>query len=54
MPALVVVLVLTLTRSAWVGAAAGVGVLFLLRDFRLIGVLPIVAGGRHRVRARQR
>ncbi|MGE3277994.1 MAG: O-antigen ligase family protein [Vicinamibacterales bacterium] len=42
MPALVVGLVLTFTRSAWVGVAAGVGVLFLLRDFRLIALLPIV------------
>lgn len=41
MPALVVSLVLTFTRSAWVGASAGIGVLFLLRDFRLVGLLPI-------------
>jgi hypothetical protein len=41
MPALVVSLVLTSTRSAWVGATAGVGMLFLLRDFRLMGLLPI-------------
>jgi putative inorganic carbon (HCO3(-)) transporter len=33
---------LSFTRSAMVGAAAGVGVLFLLRDFRLVGLLPIV------------
>jgi O-antigen ligase len=43
MPALVVALGLTFTRSAWVGVFAGVGVLFLLRDRRLIGVLPLVA-----------
>ncbi len=43
MPALVVALGLTFTRSAWVGVFAGVGVLFLLKDRRLIGVLPIVA-----------
>jgi O-antigen ligase len=43
MPALVVSLVLTSTRSAWVGATAGVGMLFLLRDFRLMGILPIAA-----------
>jgi O-antigen ligase len=43
MPALVVSLVLTSTRSAWVGATAGVGMLFLLRDFRLMAILPIAA-----------
>lgn len=42
MPALVVSLALTLTRSAWVGAAAGVGVLLLSKDFRLLAVLPIL------------
>jgi O-antigen ligase len=42
MPALVSSLALTLTRSAWVGVFAGVGTLFLLRDRRLVGVLPIV------------
>lgn len=41
MPALVVSLALTLTRSAWVGAAAGVGVLLLSRDFRLLALLPL-------------
>jgi O-antigen ligase len=43
MPALVVALGLTFTRSAWVGVFAGVGVLFLLKDRRLVGVLPLVA-----------
>ena len=43
MPALVVALALTFTRSAWVGACVGVGLLLLLRDLRLIGVLPVVA-----------
>lgn len=42
MPALVTSLALTLTRSAWVGVFAGVGTLFLLKDRRLIGLLPIV------------
>jgi O-antigen ligase len=42
MPALVVALALTFTRSAWVGACAGVGLLLILRDFRLLGVLPVV------------
>jgi O-antigen ligase len=43
MPALVAALALTLTRSAWVGACAGVGLLLLVRDLRLLGVLPVVA-----------
>ena len=42
MPALVVALALTFTRSAWVGAAAGVGLLFVLRDFRLTALLPVI------------
>lgn len=41
MPALVVSLAVTLTRSAWVGTAAGVGVLLLSKDFRLLAVLPV-------------
>ncbi|HSL19940.1 MAG TPA: O-antigen ligase family protein [Vicinamibacterales bacterium] len=43
MPALLVALSLTLTRSAWVGTFVGLAVLFSLRDFRMIAVLPIVA-----------
>ncbi len=43
MPALVVALALTFTRSAWVGACVGVGLLLLLRDLRLFGLLPVVA-----------
>jgi O-antigen ligase len=43
LPALVVALALTFTRSAWVGACVGVGLLLLLRDLRLVGVLPVVA-----------
>jgi O-antigen ligase len=43
MPALVVALSLTLTRSAWVGACVAVGVLFILKDLRLLGLLPVVA-----------
>jgi O-antigen ligase len=42
-PALIVSLLLTFTRSAMVGLAAGVGVLLLLRDLRLVGILPIAA-----------
>lgn len=41
MPALAVALVITFTRSAWVGACVGIGLLFLLKDFRLLVLLPI-------------
>lgn len=44
LPALVMALGFTFTRSAWVGACVGVGVLFLMRDFRLLGLLPIALG----------
>jgi O-antigen ligase len=44
LPALLLALAFTFTRSAWVGACVGIGILFLLRDFRLIGLLPIVFG----------
>jgi O-antigen ligase len=43
LPALLVALALTMSRNAWVGACAGIGVLFLLRDFRLVGLLPVAA-----------
>jgi O-antigen ligase len=43
MPALLVALALTLTRSAWVGTFVGLAVLFSLRDFRMVAVLPILA-----------
>ncbi|MEQ1758023.1 MAG: O-antigen ligase family protein [Vicinamibacterales bacterium] len=42
MPALIVALAVTFTRSAWVGACIGVSLLFVLRDFRLVGAIPIV------------
>lgn len=42
LPALLVALVLTFTRSAWVGACAGMALLLLLKDFRLLGALPVV------------
>ena len=42
MPALVVALALTFTRSAWVGACVAVGLLFVLKDFRLTALLPVV------------
>jgi O-antigen ligase len=41
-PALVVALAVTFTRSAWVGACVGVGLLLVLRDFRLVALLPVV------------
>jgi O-antigen ligase len=41
MPALLVALTLTMSRNAWVGACVGIGVLFLLRDFRLVALLPV-------------
>ena len=42
MPALVVALALTFTRSAWVGVCVGVSLLFVLKDFRLTALLPVV------------
>jgi O-antigen ligase len=41
LPALLLALVFTFTRSAWVGACVGIGLLFLLRDLRLMGLLPV-------------
>ncbi len=43
MPALVVALVLTFTRSAWVGTCVAVGLLLTLKDFRLFAIAPVVA-----------
>jgi O-antigen ligase len=43
MPALVAALAVTLSRNAWVGACAGIGLLLLIRDFRLVAVLPVIA-----------
>ena len=43
MPALIMAVALTSTRTAWVGVCAGTAVLFLMKDFRLLAVLPIVA-----------
>lgn len=42
MPALVVALALTFTRSAWVGLVAGIGVLIVLKDRRLFAAIPLV------------
>lgn len=41
LPALLIALACTFTRSAWVGACVGIGLLFLLRDLRLVGLLPV-------------
>ncbi len=43
MPALAVAVVLTFTRSAWVGACASAALLLSLKDFRLLAVFPIIA-----------
>jgi putative inorganic carbon (hco3(-)) transporter len=43
MPALVAALAVTLSRNAWVGACAGIGLLLVIRDFRLIALLPVAA-----------
>lgn len=43
MPALLVALAVTLTRSYWAGAVAAVTVLCLLKDLRLLVVLPVLA-----------
>jgi len=42
-PALAVVLPLSLGRSAWVGAGVAVTLLLLMRDFRLTALLPVAA-----------
>ncbi|MEO2197810.1 MAG: O-antigen ligase family protein, partial [bacterium] len=43
MPALLAALAVTLTRGYMIGAAAAIGVLCVLRDFRLVVVAPMVA-----------
>ena len=43
LPALVVALALTFTRSAWVGASIGVSLLLVLKDFRLLAIAPVLA-----------
>jgi O-antigen ligase len=48
LPAVLVALMLTLSRNAWVGACAGIGTLFLLKDvrhvLRFVAVVPIALG----------
>jgi O-antigen ligase len=41
MPALLVALALTFTRSAWVGACVAIGLVLVLKDFRLTAVVPV-------------
>jgi O-antigen ligase len=41
MPALLAALALTFTRSAWVGACAAIALLMIIRDRRLLALLPI-------------
>lgn len=43
LPALLVALITTLSRNAWIGACVGIGLLFVLRDFRLFAFVPVVA-----------
>ena len=43
MPALVMAVALTSTRTAWVGVCAGAALLLMLKDFRLLALLPIAA-----------
>jgi O-antigen ligase len=43
LPAIIVALVTTASRNAWVGACVGIGLLLLIRDFRLVGILPVLA-----------
>ena len=43
LPALIVALTLTFTRGAWVGASVGVGLLFVLKDYRLLALAPVLA-----------
>ena len=42
LPPVVTALVLSLTRSAWIGAAAGVAFQLSRRDYRWLGLLPLV------------
>ena len=42
-PAVLVAIALTLTRSAWVGTCVGLSLLLVLKDFRLLAALPVLA-----------
>jgi O-antigen ligase len=43
LPALIVALTLTFTRSAWIGACTGISLLLVLKDFRLLAAVPVLA-----------
>jgi O-antigen ligase len=43
MPVMLAALALTFTRSAWVGACAGIALLLVLKDRRLLALLPVAA-----------
>jgi O-antigen ligase len=43
MPALLVAISLTQSRNAWMGVMAAVALLLVLKDFRLLAALPLVA-----------
>ena len=43
LPALLIALTLTLTRNAWVGTWVAVGLLIMLKDLRLLAILPVIA-----------
>jgi len=43
LPALLVALATTASRNAWVGACTGIAILLLMRDLRLVGLLPVIA-----------
>ena len=42
-PAVLVAIALTLTRSAWVGTCVGLSLLLVMKDFRLLAALPVLA-----------
>jgi putative inorganic carbon (HCO3(-)) transporter len=43
MPALILAIALTSTRTAWIGVASATAVMLMLKDFRLLAVLPVAA-----------
>lgn len=48
-PALVVALVVTNTRNAWIGAFLGISLLVAIRNWKLIIIVPIIAGAAYLV-----
>jgi O-antigen ligase len=42
LPALIVVMPLTLARNAWVGSCCAVALLLVMRDFRLTAAIPVI------------